>query len=138
MPFVHTEGGNMAEALRFSTRCRKEVVDVTARVNTVIKQARVQEGLCSLFLTHTTAALTTGEVGEGTEDDLLEVVEKVIPRINFQHAHNPSHAWSHMASSILGPSLSPSIHKFDDELIPSGLSAEGASGVEFTDLNTLP
>ncbi len=32
--------------------------------------------------------------------------------------------------------LSPSIHKFDDELIPSGLSAEGASGVEFTDLNT--
>ena len=96
----------MAEALRFSTRSRKEVVDVTARVNTVIKQARVQEGLCSLFLTHTTSALTTGEVGEGTEDDLLEVVEKVIPRINFQHAHNPSHAWSHMASSILGPSLS--------------------------------
>ncbi len=34
------------------------------------------------------------------------------------------------------PKLSPSIHKFDDELIPSGLSAEGASGVEFTDLNT--
>ncbi len=36
----------------------------------------------------------------------------------------------------LNSQLSPSIHKFDDELIPSGLSAEGASGVEFTDLNT--
>ncbi len=29
----------------------------------------------------------------------------MVPRIHFQHAHNPSHAWSHMASSILGPAL---------------------------------
>jgi secondary thiamine-phosphate synthase enzyme len=49
--------------------------------------------------------VTTGEIGEGTEDDFLEVVEQMIPSIKFQHAHNPSHAWSHMASSILGPSL---------------------------------
>ncbi|MGQ0812288.1 MAG: YjbQ family protein, partial [Nitrospiraceae bacterium] len=32
-------------------------------------------------------------------------VEQMVPRIQFQHAHNPSHAWSHMASSILGPAL---------------------------------
>ena len=32
-------------------------------------------------------------------------MEQVIPRIEFRHAHDPSHAWSHMASSILGPSL---------------------------------
>ncbi len=95
----------MSETLRFSTRARKEVADLTDRVNSVIGKAGMQEGLCSLFLTHTTAGLTTGEMGEHTEDDLLEVVEKMIPRINFQHAHNPSHAWSHMASSVLGPSL---------------------------------
>ena len=58
-----------------------------------------------LFVTHTTAALTTGEIGEGTEQDLLEVVQQVIPSIRFRHAHDPSHAWSHMAASILGPSL---------------------------------
>ncbi len=48
--------------------------------------------------------------------------------------------FNRLYSVILVPpgSLSPSIHKFDDELIPSGLSAEGASGVEFTDLNTSP
>lgn len=37
------------------------------------------DGLCALFVTHTTAALTTGEIGEGTEQDLLQVVEKMIP-----------------------------------------------------------
>jgi len=96
----------MAEVLRISTGSLKEVVDLTDRIESLIRQAKVQEGLCSLFITHTTAALTTGEIGEGTEKDLLQVVEQMIPPIRFRHAHDPSHAWSHMASSILGPSLS--------------------------------
>jgi secondary thiamine-phosphate synthase enzyme len=58
-----------------------------------------------VFVTHTTAAVTTGEIGEGTEEDFLQIVEEIIPRIQFRHAHDPSHAWSHMAASILGPSL---------------------------------
>ena len=88
-----------------STIQLKQVVDLTDRVETLIRKARMQEGLCSLFITHTTAALTTGEIGEGTEQDFLQIVEEMIPKIQFRHAHDPSHAWSHMASSILGPSL---------------------------------
>ena len=95
----------MADVLRIKTSATKEVVDLTDRLAAMIRKAELQEGLCTLFVTHTTAALTTGEIGEGTEQDFLQVVEKIIPRIQFQHAHNPSHAWSHMASSILGPSL---------------------------------
>lgn len=95
----------MSETLRIRTTAAKEIVDLTDRLETVIRKANLQEGICVLFVTHTTAAITTGEIGEGTDDDLLEVVEEMIPRIRFQHAHNPAHAWSHMASSILGPSL---------------------------------
>jgi secondary thiamine-phosphate synthase enzyme len=95
----------MAEVLRISTTARKQVVDLTEQIEAVIRKAKMQEGLCSLFISHTTAGLTTGEIGEGTEQDFLQVVEQMIPRIHFQHAHDPSHAWSHMASSILGPSL---------------------------------
>jgi secondary thiamine-phosphate synthase enzyme len=95
----------MAHLLPIETKRGKEAVDVTDRVNEAISSAGMQEGLCVLFVAHTTAALTTGEIGEGTEDDLLEVVEQVIPRIRFRHAHDPGHAWSHMASSLLGPSL---------------------------------
>jgi len=50
--------------------------------------------------------LAVGEVGEGTEEDLMEVLEKIIPRIRFRHGHDPSHAPDHMISSLLGPSLS--------------------------------
>jgi secondary thiamine-phosphate synthase enzyme len=95
----------MAEVLQVSTGGLKEVVDLTERVQGLIRAAEMQEGLCVLFIAHTTAALTTGEVGEGTEQDLLEVVQQIIPGIRFRHAHDPSHAWSHMAASILGPCL---------------------------------
>lgn len=95
----------MGELIRVKTGSLKEVVDLTERIQSLIRRAKMQEGLCALFVAHTTAALTTGEIGEGTEQDLLDVVEQIIPSIRFRHAHDPSHAWSHMAASILGPSL---------------------------------
>ncbi len=95
----------MNDVLHISTGKLKQVVDLNDRIAALIRKAKMQDGLCSVFVTHTTAAVTTGEIGEGTEQDFLEVVEEMIPRIEFRHAHDPSHAWSHMASSILGPSL---------------------------------
>ena len=95
----------MSQQLQVNTTELKQIVDVTDQVQGVIRQAKLKEGLCMVFVTHTTAAITTGEIGEGTEQDFLQIVEQMIPRIQFRHAHHPSHAWSHMASSILGPSL---------------------------------
>lgn len=95
----------MSHVLHISTIALKQIVDLTDQVQALIQQAKLKQGLCSIFVTHTTAAVTTGEIGEGTEQDFLQIVEEMIPRIQFRHAHDPSHAWSHMASSILGPSL---------------------------------
>ena len=95
----------MSHRLQIKTRALKQIIDLTDQVQAVIRDAKLADGLCSVFVTHTTAAITTGEIGEGTEQDLLQIVEQIIPRIRFRHAHDPSHAWSHMASSILGPSL---------------------------------
>ena len=62
----------MAEVLRISTAHRKQVVDLTDRIEALIRKAKLREGLCSVFVTHTTAAVTTGEIGEGTEEDFLQ------------------------------------------------------------------
>jgi secondary thiamine-phosphate synthase enzyme len=95
----------MTEVLRISTSELKQIIDLTDPVQAVVRKTRIQEGLCHVFTTHTTAGVTTGEIGEGTEQDFLQIVEQMIPRIQFRHAHDPSHAWSHMAASIVGPSL---------------------------------
>ncbi len=91
--------------LSIKTSSTQEVVDITPIVEEFIEKENSSDGICHLFTTHTTCALTTGEIGEGTDDDFLEVAQKIIPKINFRHGHNPSHAPSHMASSLIGPSL---------------------------------
>ncbi|MEX2491745.1 MAG: secondary thiamine-phosphate synthase enzyme YjbQ [Nitrospirales bacterium] len=93
------------ESIHVKTQRLKDIVDLTPKLNRLIQGKDFQSGVCHVFLLHTTAALTTGEIGEGTEQDLLEVAEKIIPNIKFRHAHDPSHAWSHMAASVLGASL---------------------------------
>lgn len=46
----------MRETLNLSTRTRKEVIDLTDKVNAVLRKAGMRDGLCSLFLTHRNVA----------------------------------------------------------------------------------
>ena len=88
----------------------KQVIDVTDSIERVVAESGKKEGLCNIFVTHTTAGITTGEAIEGTDEDLMETLERMIPRIRFRHAHDPSHAPDHMISSILGASLTVPVH----------------------------
>ncbi|HET9531846.1 MAG TPA: secondary thiamine-phosphate synthase enzyme YjbQ [Blastocatellia bacterium] len=95
-----------SKTVAIQTSSDKQVVDITARIENYLGQTGVVEGLCNIFVTHTTAAITTGEAIEGTDEDLMETLERIIPQIRFRHAHDPSHAPDHMISSIVGASLS--------------------------------
>ena len=91
--------------ITISTKQDKQVIDITNRVQQVLSQFDANNGLCNIFVLHTTAGITTGEAIEGTDEDLMETLEKMIPKIRFRHAHDPSHAPDHMISSIIGASL---------------------------------
>lgn len=82
------------------------MIDLTDEVNRQIVLHNLLEGLCLLQVQHTTAAITVGEMGEGTEEDLLDVLFEMIPKLHFRHRHKPAHAPAHMVASIVGTSLS--------------------------------
>ncbi|HKV39529.1 MAG TPA: secondary thiamine-phosphate synthase enzyme YjbQ [Blastocatellia bacterium] len=88
-----------------ATHRDKQVMDITDRIEHVVAQSGMTEGLCNVFVAHTTAGLTMGEWIEGTDEDLMEALERMIPQLDFRHAHDPSHAPDHIISSLLGPSL---------------------------------
>lgn len=89
-----------------STKERKEVVDITDQVNQFLIKSKAKNGLCHLFVTHTTCCLTTADLDPGTDKDMLEAIEKIFPKGNYRHPHNPSHVGEHIMSSIIGCSLS--------------------------------
>lgn len=93
------------EILKAKSTAHRQALDLTGLVAAFVAKAKAKEGLCHLFIQHTTAALAVGEAGEGTAEDLLESALKMVPKIDFRHGHDPSHAPDHMAASVVGPSL---------------------------------
>lgn len=87
----------------------REVLDITDLVNEEIGKQNIQNGLVNLFLTHTTAALTTADLDPGTDQDYLDAFEKIIPKINFKHPHDPSHMPDHILSALIGTALTLSV-----------------------------
>lgn len=94
------------QALFVKTRKSKEVVDITTLIDREIKKQKIRDGLCVLFLKHTTAALTTADLDPGTDLDMLDAYEAIIPKLHYRHPHDPAHAPDHIMSSIIGPSVS--------------------------------
>ena len=91
--------------ITINTSQDKQVVDITDQVNEEINKLQFKQGLCHLFLTHTTAALTTADLDPGTDQDYLEAFDMMIPKLNYNHPHDPSHMPDHILSSLIGTSL---------------------------------
>lgn len=93
------------------SRKKKEVVDITDEVNDIIRQQEVTNGVCVLFLKHTSAALTTADLDPGTDQDYLDAFEEIIPKLNYRHPHDPSHVGDHINAAMIGNSLTiPILH----------------------------
>ncbi len=92
----------MNKVITIQTTKTKEVVDITDKIN---QELGKEEGLCHLFLLHTTAALTTADLDPETDLDILDAFSEIVPKLKYRHPHNPSHVWSHIMSSIVGASL---------------------------------
>lgn len=90
---------------RFSvkTRRKREVIDITEQVEKLIA---AKTGACSLFVLHTTAALTTADLDPGTDLDLLDAFEAMVPKLRYRHPHNPAHVGDHILSALIGTSIS--------------------------------
>src|SRR5579859_1893747 len=91
---------------RFSVKTRKkrEVIDITDRVQELVA-AGTQTGTCSVFVLHTTAALTTADLDPGTDLDMLDAFEAMIQKLRYRHPHNPAHVPDHILSSLIGTAL---------------------------------
>ncbi len=84
---------------------KRQVLDITEIINQEIQKQNFKNGICNLFLTHTTAALTTADLDPGTDQDYLAAFEQLIPQLNFTHPHDPFHTPDHILSTLIGTSL---------------------------------
>lgn len=85
-----------------------DVVNITAKVQEQIQREKIQRGLATLFVSGSTAALTTIEYEPGLVTDLKELLEKFIPsnkRYHHDDRWGDDNGFSHLRASLFGPSL---------------------------------
>ena len=87
---------------RVATRSRRQIVDITEKVQKLLPQS---SGVCFVNLLHTTAALTTADLDPGTDLDMLDAFDAMMPKLNYRHPHNPAHVPDHILSSLIGTAL---------------------------------
>jgi secondary thiamine-phosphate synthase enzyme len=93
--------------LRLETEGEGAIVDLTEGVLAVVRQSGVSHGVVNVFVTGSTAAVTTMEYEPGGVQDLRQTLEQLVPRAR-DYAHNvlngDDNAHSHLRASLLGPS----------------------------------
>jgi secondary thiamine-phosphate synthase enzyme len=96
-------------ALRLSTEGGGEIVDVTAGVASVVRMAEIAAGVATVFVTGTTAAVTTMEFEPGAVIDLREALERLIPgEADYEHnrRNHDTNAHAHARAAIIGAAVS--------------------------------
>ncbi|MDR2028715.1 MAG: secondary thiamine-phosphate synthase enzyme YjbQ [Treponema sp.] len=87
------------------TKCRNEWINITAEVQKIVAASGITEGLCVVFVPHTTAAVTINENADpDVPHDVLFALDAISPdRREFRHAEGNSAA--HTKTSLVGPSV---------------------------------
>jgi len=95
-------GGRMT--LSVKTETRTQLIDITSEIQKTVRSSGVSEGLCMLYVPHTTAAITINESADpSVASDIMMVLNKIIPwEAGYGHLEGNSPA--HIKSTLVGAS----------------------------------
>jgi len=89
---------------RLSTRERCELVDITQRVQEVVQRAGVAEGVCHVFVPHTTAAVIINENADPSVcEDILSSLRRLVPA-DAPYSHGEGNSDAHVKAAVIGAS----------------------------------
>jgi secondary thiamine-phosphate synthase enzyme len=97
------------ESLDIPTSREGEVLNITEKVEDVLRRSAMSDGLATVFVAGSTAAITITEFEDGLTKDIPSALERIAPRLatyEHQRAYHDDNGHSHVRSSLIGPGLS--------------------------------
>jgi secondary thiamine-phosphate synthase enzyme len=84
---------------------RERIIDLTGELHRFCGDT--DTGLVNVFVPHATAGVALMEMGSGSEDDLREALDRLLPRDHrYRHAHgSPGHGADHILPAFVSPSV---------------------------------
>ncbi|MFH1146742.1 MAG: secondary thiamine-phosphate synthase enzyme YjbQ [Pseudomonadota bacterium] len=95
----------MAVTLTVRTSNRTEFIDITEQVRQAVTESNVRDGVCFVFVPHTTAGVTINEGADpDVQRDILGVLNEVVPA-RFPYRHSEGNSPAHIKASLVGSSV---------------------------------
>ena len=92
--------------LKIRSRQREELVEFTDEVRRKVRESGAREGVCVLFVRHTTAGLTVNENADpDVPRDMLHALRALIPQHGMGFRHGEENSDAHIKATLVGPSL---------------------------------
>jgi secondary thiamine-phosphate synthase enzyme len=93
--------------IRVRSHQREELVEFTDQVQDELKKSGEQEGICFLYVQHTTAGLTVNENADpDVPRDMLHLLRTLIPQHGMGFLHGEENSDAHIKASLVGSSVS--------------------------------
>ena len=103
----------MLNRLSIRTHSRSELMDITPLVRDIVHKSKIENGVCYVFVPHTTAGITINENADpSVRQDILMELDKLVPW-QGDYAHLEGNAAAHIKASLVGSSETIPVEKGD-------------------------
>jgi secondary thiamine-phosphate synthase enzyme len=94
------------QVIKVRSNQREEMLNITAEVRRVLDESGEKEGVCVLFVQHTTCGLTVNENADpDVQSDILSALRKLIPQFGMDFSHFEHNSDAHLKASLMGVSV---------------------------------
>jgi secondary thiamine-phosphate synthase enzyme len=98
-------GGGMVRYINVRSKSRIEFIDVTEMVQGVVTEAGIKDGICCLYVPHTTAGITINEGADpSVQRDIQNTLNRLAPQ-DINYFHREGNADAHIKSTLVGASV---------------------------------
>jgi len=96
----------MIKEINIKTQQRTIFSDITPHITELVKRSLVKEGVCTVFVPHTTAGITINENADpSVRHDIIQTLEEAIPEDSPHYTHAEGNSAAHIKASLIGSSV---------------------------------
>jgi secondary thiamine-phosphate synthase enzyme len=106
--FIVIEMTVITRTISVGSNGENDMIDITPQIDEVIRETNLQDGIVAVFVSGSTAAITTIEYEPGLKKDFPKMLARIAPRqIEYEHDNtwHDGNGHSHIRASLIGPSL---------------------------------
>ena len=98
----------ITKTAQIETRGENDMINITGQTSKALEESKLQDGIVTVFISGSTAAITTIEYEPGLKQDFPRMLSRIVPtNIEYQHDNtwHDGNGHSHIKASLIGPSM---------------------------------